>query len=216
MAVLGAATATATAVTMAAAVPAPVSPKPVLRPVITHSVDLSSYTSLFPGPGVLHDITNGLGTDVYDTGQNIINTVLPAIVNAIGLEGIGNRTGLNLTGLINEIPKSLLPQILNALPLNLGPLLEQLLPVVGGPLVGVLQALGLLDSKGNITLNNLLGLVGIDVNNLLNLGGLAIPGVKIVTAGPLFTLAKMIGIDLGWTPGTATAVAKAIDGTQYL
>ncbi|MGB8405974.1 MAG: hypothetical protein WCE30_18085, partial [Mycobacterium sp.] len=42
------------------------------------------------------------------------------------------------------------------------------------------------------------------------------PGVKIVTAGPLFTLAKMIGIDLGWTPGTATAVAKAIDGTQYL
>jgi len=216
-AVLGAATATATAVTLTAAAPAPPVHPPVLRPVVAHSVDLAaSYNTLWPKPGVLPDITAGLGNAVYNTGQNIIDTVLPAIVNAVNLEAIGKSTGLNLTGVINQIPKTLLPQILDALPLNLAPLLEQSLGLVGDALVPLLKGLGIMDSDGNVTLTKLLGLVGIDLDNLFNLGGLAVPGVKIVTAGPVFTLLKMIGIDLGWTPGTANAVAKAVDDTQYL
>lgn len=213
-AALGVATATVAAVTMTAA---PLPPPPVLRPVVSHSIDLAaSYNSWWPAQGALPDITGGLGNAVYNGAQNIIDTVLPAIVNAVGLEGIGKGTGLNLTGLINEIPKTLLPQILDALPLNLAPLLRQSLGLVGDALVPLLQGLGIMDNSGNVTLTKLLGLVGIDIDNLFNLGGLAVPGVKIVTAGPVFTLAKMIGIDLGWTPGTANAIAKAVDSTQYL
>jgi len=190
---------------------------PAPHPVIAHSVDLAaSYNTLWPKPGALPDITGGLGNAVYNAGQNIIDTVLPAIVNAINLEAIGKSTGLNLTGVINQIPKTLLPQILDALPLNLEPLLEQSLGLLGDALVPLLKGLGIMDSNGNVTLTKLLGLVGIDLDNLFNLGGLAVPGVKIVTAGPVFTLLKMIGIDLGWTPGTANAVAKAVDDTQYL
>jgi len=217
-AVLGAAAATATALTVTAAAPAPPIHPPVLRPVVGHSIDLTaaSYTSVFPKPGAWHDITGGLGNAVYHAGQNIIDTVLPAIVNAINLEAIGQSTGLNLTGIINQIPKTLLPQILDALPLKLAPLLQQSLGLVGDALVPLLQALGIMDAGGNVTLTKLLSLVGVDIDNLFNLGGLSVPGVKVVTAGPVFTLLKLIGIDLGWTPGTADAVAKAVDATPYL
>lgn len=59
-------------------------------------------------------------------------------------------------------------------------------------------------------------MLGIKLDNILDLSGLNIPGVKIVTAGPVFSLLKIAGLDLGWTPGTENAVANAINNTQYL
>lgn len=216
-AALGVAAATVATLTVAAA-PAPVAFPPALHAGPGHAVSLAaaSYTSFFPEPGAWGDITGGLANAVYHAGQDVVGTVLPAIVNAINLSAIGKAGGLDLTGIIGQIPKTLLPQILDALPLNLAPLLRQSLGLVGDALVPVLQALGVMDGSGNIKLTTLLGLVGLNVDNLLNIGGPAVDGINVVTAGPVFTLAKMIGIDLGWTPGTADAIAKAVDGTSYL
>ncbi len=62
-----------------------------------------------------------------------------------------------------------------------------------------------------------LGLVGLDLSDPLNLAGLNIPGINIITPGEPFLLLKMLsGLDLGWTPGTANAVADAINQTPYL
>lgn len=220
MALAGAATATATVVTMAAVAPAPMtSPPPVLRPAVTQTVDLAaSYDSLFPAPGVVHDITGGLANSIYNSGQNLVDALLPAIVNAINLGALGKATGLDLTGVIKQIPKALLPQILDSLPLALAPLLHDALPVLGlgDSLIALMKAIGVMDASGNVTLTKLLGLVGFKIDNLLNSGALSVPGVKIITAGPVFTLLKLLGIDLGWTPGTANAVAKAVENTPYL
>lgn len=73
-----------------------------------------------------------------------------------------------------------------------------------------------MDGHGNIKLGGLLSILGINLDNILDLGGLNVPGVNIITAGPVFTLLKIAGIDLGWTPGTANAVANAINSTPYL
>ncbi|MDR3662858.1 MAG: hypothetical protein P4L86_21155 [Mycobacterium sp.] len=214
---MSAAATTATAVTVAAAAPTTPAPKPVVLPTSSTGVDLSSFTSPFPPPGTLPDLTFGVGSAAYNLAQNTVDSVLPQIVNALNLGAIGSASGLSLTGILNQVPKNLLPQILNALPLNLTPLLSQALgPILTGALVPLLQGLGIMDHSGNVTLGGLLGLLGINPDNLLDLGGLSIPGVKIVTAGPAFTLLKMLGVDLGWTPGTENAVANAINNTQYL
>lgn len=214
-ALLGAAAVTATAMTVTASVPNPPAPKPVVVPSSLSPVNLSAFTTPFPKPGVWPDITGGLGNALYNQAQNSIDALAPAIVQA--LSGIGGLSGLNLTNLINQLPKNLLSQILDALPIKLTPLLSAALgPLITGALVPLLQGLHLVDAQGNITLSGLLDVLGINLSNILDLSHLNIPGVKIVTAGPVFSLLKIAGLDLGWTPGTANAVANAINGTQYL
>ncbi|MUL47471.1 hypothetical protein FZI85_13020 [Mycobacterium sp. CBMA293] len=213
VALLGAAAATATAMTVTASVPNP--PAPRVVPVASSAVNLSSFTTPFPKPGVWPDITGGLGNAAYNAFQNGVDTLVPPFIQA--LSAAGGFSGLNLTSLLNQLPKGLLTQILNALPISLTPLLNAALgPILSGALVPLLQGLGLVDNAGNIRLGGLLGLLGINPDNLLDLGGLSIPGVKIVTAGPVFSLLKIAGLDLGWTPGTANAITNAINSTQYL
>src|SRR5918996_1166367 len=50
----------------------------------------------------------------------------------------------------------------------------------------------------------------------LNLAGLDIPGLNVITTGPPFTLLKLLGTDLGWVPGLPNSVANEINGTDYL
>ncbi len=215
VALLGAAAATATAVTVTASVPNGPAPRPVVVPSSHSAVNLSAFTTPFPKPGVWPDITGGLGNAVYNQVQNGIDALAPAIVQA--LSGLGGLSGLNLTNLINQLPKNLLSQILDALPIQLTPLLNAALgPLITGALVPLLQGLQLMDAQGNITLSGLLDVLGINLSNILDLSNLNIPGVKIVTAGPVFSLLKIAGLDLGWTPGTANAIANAINNTQYL
>ncbi|MBN9634881.1 MAG: hypothetical protein J0H22_06580, partial [Actinobacteria bacterium] len=214
-ALLGAAAATATAMTVTASVPNAPAPRPVVVPSSHPAVNLSAFTTPFPKPGVWPDITGGLGNAVYNQVQNGIDALAPAIVQA--LSGLGGLSGLNLTNLINQLPKNLLSQILDALPIQLTPLLNAALgPLITGALVPLLQGLQLMDAQGNITLSGLLDVLGINLSNILDLSNLNIPGVKIVTAGPVFSLLKIAGLDLGWTPGTANAIANAINNTQYL
>ncbi|BBZ56504.1 ATPase AAA [Mycolicibacterium phocaicum] len=182
----------------------------------SHSaVNLSAFTTPFPKPGVLPDITFGVGNAAYNLAQGGVEALLPPLVQA--LSAAGGLSGLNLTNLINQLPKNLLSQILDALPIKLTPLLNAALgPLLTGALVPLLSALGIMDAQGNVTLSGLLDVLGISLDNILDLSGLDIPGVNIVTAGPVFTLLKIAGLDLGWTPGTANAIANAINNTDYL
>ncbi|MFC6125260.1 hypothetical protein ACFP2H_02515 [Mycolicibacterium llatzerense] len=212
-ALLGATVATATAMTVTASVPN--APTPRVVPSSHSAVNLSAFTTPFPKPGVLPDITFGVGNAAYNLAQGGVEALLPPLVQA--LSAAGGLSGLNLTNLINQLPKNLLSQILDALPIKLTPLLNAALgPLLTGALVPLLSALGIMDAQGNVTLSGLLDVLGISLDNILDLSGLDIPGVNIVTAGPVFTLLKIAGLDLGWTPGTANAIANAINNTDYL
>ena len=215
VAMVTAATATATAMTVGAAAPVPI-PRPqdhYLR-VVEQPVDLIAGVSPFGPPGSLPDVTGGTGQSAYDSVQEFI----AAYERALAGINIGGGFGLNIEDLLSQIPTAFLDDILGAIPIGLGPVLT---PVLGGVitplLINILDLLNITDAQGNITLSAVLGLLGLDLSDPLNLGGLNIPGVNIVTPGEPFTLLKMLaGLDLGWTPGTANAVAEAINSTPYL
>ncbi|PEG58609.1 AAA family ATPase [Mycolicibacterium boenickei] len=54
-------------------------------------------------------------------------------------------------------------------------------------------------------------LLGIDLNDPLSSAG-----INLITAGGPFTLLKMLGVDLGWTPSFPNSVADEINNTPYL
>lgn len=62
---------------------------------------------------------------------------------------------------------------------------------------------------------NRVSLPALTGRSLLDLSDLGVPGIKIITPGATFALLKLLGVDLGWTPGTPNAVADAIDSTPY-
>ena len=81
--------------TVTASVPNP--PAPRLVPSSHSAVNLSSFTTPFPKPGVLPDITFGIGNAAYNLAQGGIEALLPPLVQA--LSAFGGFTGLNLTNL---------------------------------------------------------------------------------------------------------------------
>lgn len=215
IAVVTAATATATALTVGAAAPTPI-PRPeehYLR-VVEQPVDLSAAVSPFGPPGSLADVTGGAGQNGYNTFQEFI----AAYERALAGVNLAGGFGLNIETLLGQIPTAFLDDILGAIPIGLGPVLQPILGGVVTPLlIRILDLLNITDAQGNITLSAVLGLVGLDLSDPLNLAGLNIPGINIITAGEPFTLLKMLaGLDLGWTPGTANAVAETINQTPYL
>ncbi|MDZ7886449.1 MAG: hypothetical protein U5N53_27675 [Mycobacterium sp.] len=215
VAVVTAAAATATALTVGAAAPTP-PPRPeehYLR-VVEQQVDLSAAVSPFGPPGSLSDVTGGSGQAAYNTFQEFI----AAYEQALAGVNLAGGFGLNIENLLGQIPTAFLDDILGAIPIDLGSVLT---PILGGLvtplLINILDLLNITDAQGNITLSAVLGLVGPGPVGPLNLAGLNIPGVNIITPGEPFLLLKMLaGLDLGWTPGTANAVADAINQTPYL
>lgn len=215
VAVVTAATATATALTVGAAAPTPM-PRPeehYLR-VVEQPVDLSAAVSPFGPPGSLSDVTGGAGQTAYNSFQEFI----AAYERALAGVNLAGGFGLNIEDLLSEIPTAFLDDILGAIPIDLGSVLSPILGDFATPLViQLLSMLRLTDGQGNVTLSSVLGLVGLNLSDPLNLSGLNIPGVNIITPGEPFTLLKMLsGLDLGWTPGTANAVTDAINQTPYL
>lgn len=215
VAVVTAAAATATALTVGAAAPTP-PPRPeehYLR-VVEQQVDLSAAVSPFGPPGSLSDVTGGSGQAAYNTFQEFI----AAYERALAGVNLAGGFGLNIETLLGQIPTAFLDDILGAIPIGLGSVLTPILGDLVTPLlINILDLLNITDAQGNITLSAVLGLVGLDLSDPLNLAGLNIPGVNIITPGEPFLLLKMLsGLDLGWTPGTANAVADAINQTPYL
>jgi hypothetical protein len=214
-AVVAVAAATATALTAGAAPPPP---KPAPAPVVVNqNVDLAAAFRPFTDPAQIPDLTGGFGTAGYDFSQQIADMLLRAIVENVNLAALGRTAGLDLPSLLKKIPVSLLEGVLGAVPINLGGvLLDSVGPVLTPILLAALGAIGVTDSAGNTTLINLLGLLGLDLSDPLNLSNLDLPGVKLITTGPPFTLLKMLGLDLGWVPGLPNSVANAINSTTYL
>lgn len=91
-------------------------------------------------------------------------------------------------------------------------------------LLALLQAAGI-DPTSAVTggLNDVLGgalgglpvnvedLLGIDLNDPLSAAG-----VNVITTGGLFTLIRLLGVDLGWVPSFPNSVADEINGTPNL
>lgn len=227
IATVGVATATVTAMTVGAAPPPP---KPKPAPLVVHKdVDLAAAFNPWPSPGQIPDLTGGLGTVGYDFSQTIADLVIRAVVENVNLAAIARAAGLDpdsiLEGLLgstlDQLPGNLLNDVLGAIPILPGDLAEAIVDGLNLPDVtaGLLEpllatafsALGI-DSVGDL----LRDLLGVDLGNILNLSDLDVPGVNIITAGPPFTLLKLLGADLGWVPSLPNSVANDINNSDYL
>ncbi|MCV7278758.1 ATPase [Mycolicibacterium flavescens] len=226
-AALGAATATATALTVTAlplSEPLPDPTNPEVRRVVDAQVDLLAAINQWPDPDQIPDITGGLGTVGYDFAQFVSDLLLRAVVENFNLAALADAAGLDLPSLLGQLvgdPNFLLNEILGgvlgAVPIDLTPVLNTVLgPVLAGLLVPVLDLLGITNEDGEVTLLGLLGLVGLDLSDPLNLANLDIPGLNVITASPIFTALKLLGVDLGWVPSLPNSVADEIDNTPYL
>lgn len=215
---IGVATATATA--MAVSVAPPQAPQ---KPEVYQNVDLAAAIKLLPNHDQVPDITGGLGTTIYDASQTLADQLARALVNGVSLAAFAQAAGVDPQSIVNtllaDIPSNLLPGILTALALDL-PVLQPLLDTLGtGAVTDLLtQVLGLLNISeiSDGTLTGLLALIGLNLSDPLNLSGLAVPGLNVVTAGPTFTALKLLGLDLGWVPSLPNSVAAEINGSEYL
>ncbi|KAA0074813.1 hypothetical protein CIW52_34155 [Mycolicibacterium sp. P9-64] len=218
VAILTAATATASAMTVGIAAP----PATVHSEVVQRPVDLAAAIRLLPNHDQVPDLTGGLGSQIYGGGQALIDQISRAVINGVNLSGLAQAAGLDpkslLQTLLGDLPANLLPGILASLSLDipiLGPVLDSL---TGGDLAlltNILDLLGI-DEVTDGTLTGLLALLGLNLSDPLNLAGLAVPGLNVITTGDAFTALKMLGLDLGWLPATPNGVANEINNTPYL
>lgn len=135
-------------------------------------------------------------------GNQTIN--LRDVIGAAGITNLANGVAGTVAGGIVDNLGDILP--------TADELSAEITAVLPDLLTTLFNNADLADANGNFQLGNLLDLVG------LNLGTLAESGaLSITTAGPLFTLARLLGgVDLGWVPGTQSAIADSINGTGYL
>lgn len=219
---IGAVTVTATALTVGTAPP---SDDDAVARVVTGDVDLTAAFRPFPRPDQIPDLTGGLGSAGYNFSQTAVDVLLRLIVENLNAAALAQAAGLDpqsvldtlLGGVLGDIPQNLLDDVIGTLPIDISPVLKAILdPLNLGGLVTD-QLSGLLSSALGIDdLNGLLGLLGLDLSDVLNLSGLDVPGVNIITAGPPFTLLKLLGVDLGWVPGLPNSVADEINNSDYL
>ncbi|MGE2726307.1 ATPase [Mycolicibacterium pulveris] len=219
---VSAATATATALM---AVAPPQEARAATTNVRYVDADLLAAVNPWPAPGQLPDATAGLGAFGYDITQTVVDFVARAVVENLNLAALARAAGQDPESLIegllgdpNFLVNNVLGGLLGEIPIDLSPVLDEL---VGGVvtntiLIPVLQLLGITDAQGVTDLLRLLGLVGLDLSDPLNLGNLDIPGLNTVTAGPVFTMLKLLGADLGWVPSLPNSVAADINATDYL
>ena len=217
IAAIGVATATATALTVGVAPP----PKDHAEQ-LAEGVDLMAAVNPWPAPDQIPDLTGGLGSAAYGFNQAIADVLIRAFVENLNLAALAQAAGLSpdavldtlLGGLLGQLPANLLDDIIGQVPIDVSGVVAALLAPLGqaaADLVGSIVA-GALPN----TLGGLLGLLGLDLSDVLNLSDLNVPGLNIVTAGAPFTLLKMLGADLGWVPGLPNSVANEINNSPYL
>lgn len=132
------------------------------------------------------------------------NLSLADIVGSSGVTSIANGVANTVAGNIVANLSSILPT-----PEQLA---GDLTPALPNLLNTVLSTANLTDANGNFQLGNLLNLLGVNLSSIEGANALT-----VTSAGPLFTLARLFGgVDLGWVPGTETAIAKSVNSTGYL
>ncbi|CAN5503440.1 hypothetical protein BH09ACT7_BH09ACT7_43990 [soil metagenome] len=154
-----------------------------------------------PDPASIPDLTFGLDTSGYDLFQTLGAALESGIVDNFNLSGLLQALGYDPESVINAALGALLVNALAGIPVDLSGI-----PVLGAGLA----------AAGIDNVAALLGLLGFNLDDPLNLDGLPTPGINIITAGPPFTLLKLLGVDLGWVPGFPNSVADEINGTPYL
>lgn len=151
----------------------------------------------------------GVGIQLSLAGLLNIGGLATTVSNLVAQDLIGNLTTSLTSGLTGGLSGSALTNGLGGvLGTGLGGIVTDNLGDLLNPL---LKAAGLEDASGNIGVGTLLNLAGLNLANLE-----ASHAISVTTAGPAFTLARLLGVDLGWTPGTETAIAKSVNDTAYL
>lgn len=144
---------------------------------------------------------NGISIRVPVINRNL---TLPQLVGNSVINNIAN-------GVAGSVADSVMGNITDILP-TADELTAEITAVLPDLLTTLFNAADLADANGDFQLGNLLDLVGLNLSSLADSGALT-----ITSAGPLFTLARLLGgVDLGWTPGTQSAIADSINGTGYL
>nr|WP_194946222.1 ATPase [Mycolicibacterium malmesburyense]CRL78928.1 ATPase [Mycolicibacterium malmesburyense] len=222
IAAIGAATATATALTICAS-PLP-NPAERDKALVDTDVRLAAAVNQWPDPNEIPDLTLGLGPAVYDLGQAAAEVLIRLVVENFNLAVLAQAAGADpetvlnnlLGGVLGEIPPGLLGDVIGAVPIDvpgvIGALLEPL--EILGTEVGDDLSEALAGSLPE-TLGGLLDLLGLDLSDPFNLSNLPGP-VNVITAGPVFTVLKLLGVDLGWVPGLPNAIAEEVNKTPYL
>lgn len=217
IATIGAATATVTALT------AGIAPLPEANAAaVKRDVDLQAGVHIFPPPDQIDDLTGGLGPQVYNLSQAFSAEVMTALVNNVNLAAAAEALGVDLetlaSGILNRVLGSVLTSALGEVPVDLDPVFDAL--PFGSLLTELSDALiaaGLPGLDTTTTLTELLGNLGLDLGDPLNLAEVPdTAGINVITAGPIFTLLKLFGVDLGWVPSFPNSVAGEINGTEYL
>ncbi|TXI59497.1 AAA family ATPase [Mycolicibacterium mageritense] len=213
IATLGAATATVTALT------AGVAPLPVANAgAVQKDVDLQADFRPFPPPDQIPDLTGGLGTQVYNFGQDIGAQAMTAFVENFNLLALLQAVGIDPTEALTDALNQALGGAIGGsgledLTVDLTPVLEQLGDELGiGPLIGSILQLGVIPT--DLPLGDVIALLGVDLSNPLDITEKA--GIKLITSGGPFTLLRLLGVDLGWTPPFPNSVADEINSTPYL
>lgn len=136
---------------------------------------------------------------------------LPAVTirltDVLGSAGVTNLAN----GVAGTVAGNIMDNLTDILP-SADELSAEITAVLPDLLTTLFNNAELADAEGNFQLGNLLELVGLNLASLADSGALS-----ITSAGPLFTLARLLGgVDLGWVPGTQSAIADSINGTGYL
>ncbi|MGX9669984.1 hypothetical protein [Mycobacterium sp. HM-7] len=195
------------------------------------STALNSTLSGLTGTSFLSTLQTGLVSALVAPLQTLLgglSITVPVVGIQLNLSGLLNVSGLATT-VANLVATDLIGQLTTGITSGLtgslsgGALTNGLGSTLTGALGGIvtgnlgdlvnplLQAAGFQDAAGNIGVGTLLDLAG------LNLGSLVVSNaISVTTAGPAFTLARLLGVDVGWTPGTETAIAKSVNSTPYL
>jgi hypothetical protein len=178
--------------------------------------------------GYLSSATTGAGAaSLTSTLSSAVAAAVASKLNGLSITVnvpvLGNRTvGLatiigssGITNLANSVAGTVASGIVNNLT-SILPSADELTGEITGALpdllTTVLSAANLTDAGGNIQVGNLLNMLGLNLSDIVDSNALT-----VTTAGPLFTLARLIGgVDLGWVPGTETAIGNSVNGTGYL
>ncbi|MCT7368321.1 hypothetical protein A7R75_04860 [Mycolicibacterium llatzerense] len=149
-----------------------------------------------------------LGIPLNLSGLVNVSGLATTVANLVATDLIGQLTTGITSGLTGSLSGSALTNGLG------GTLAGALSGIVAGNLGDLvnplLQAAGFEDAAGNIGVGSLLNLAGLNLGSLVESNA-----ISVTTAGPAFTLARLLGVDLGWTPGTETAIGARVNNTAY-
>ncbi len=191
-------------------------------------------------PQAIPDLTGGLGSSGYDLAQQLADQLARLLVENVNLQALAQAAGFDpqslvddlLGGVLNDVVGGALTGVLGSTPIvpisatGLTSLLTQVLTeVLGnavlagtiGGLLGVPVAGDLNDNLFPGTLRGIFTQMGFNLPDpIIPADDEIIPGYNIVTTGPLFTVLKMLGGDVGWVPALPNSVADDINETSYL